>query len=326
MATLVTGGTGFVGSNIVKTLAERGHEVVCLDLVEPHTMVQKYHASLSGQIRYVQGDILDIDGLRRVVSGNNITKIIHAAVFTATRPDIEVDRSRSIVDINVVGTTNLLEMARELSLDRFLYVSSGSVYGEGRGAQEVLNEDTVLYPRSLYAATKYTSELLTRRYGELHGFPTVSVRLSSPYGPMERVTGHRAVMSAPYECTGNVVRGEPIRVGERSLGRDYTYVADTAAGICTVLDAPALSYEVYNVTSGVLVTLGDMVSTLQQLRPTVQVIEEPSKEYGNLRPGANRGTMDATRLSQDLGFTASHDIRSGMEDYLLWRESLPFHD
>jgi UDP-glucose 4-epimerase len=217
-------------------------------------------------------------------------------------------------------------VARELSLDRFLYVSSGSVYGEGRGAQEVLNEDTVLYPRSLYAATKYTSELLTRRYGELHGFPTVSVRLSSPYGPMERVTGHRAVMSAPYECTGNVVRGEPIRVGERSLGRDYTYVADTAAGICTVLDAPALSYEVYNVTSGVLVTLGDMVSTLQQLRPTVQVIEQPSKEYGNLRPGANRGTMDATRLSQDLGFTASHDIRSGMEDYLLWRESLPFHD
>ena len=128
-------------------------------------------------------------------AASGIDKIIHAAVFTGILPEIERGRSRSIVDINLMGTTNLLELARRQSVDRFVYVSSGSVYGDAPGLEEVLHEDTPPNPRSLYAIGKYTSELLTRRYGELHGFQTASVRLGGPYGPMERVTGHRANQS-----------------------------------------------------------------------------------------------------------------------------------
>ena len=212
MATLVTGGTGFVGSNIVKTLAQRGHEVVCFDLRPPDALVQRYFETYADRVTHVQGNILNMADLERAVSNHNVTKIVHAAVFTGIRPDIETEQSRSIVDINVTGTANLLDLARGLSIERFLYVSSGSVYGEGRSINEALHEDIILYPRSLYASTKYASELLTRRYGELHNFPTVSVRLSSPYGPMERVTGHRAIMSA--HCTnGLATRSEESRSG-----------------------------------------------------------------------------------------------------------------
>ena len=326
MATLVTGGTGFVGSNIVKTLLQRGHEVVCFDLIAPDALVRKYVEPWAERVTFIQGDILKAGDLERAAVGHSITKIVHAAVFTGIRPDIEAERSRSIVDINVAGTANLLDLARGLSLERFLYVSSGSVYGEGRDPDEMLREDAPLYPRTLYASTKYTSELLTRRYSDLHGFPTVSVRLSSPYGPMERVTGHRALMSVPYELTGNAVRGEPIRVGDRTLGRDYTYVADTAAGICTVLDAPSLTYEAYNISAGPLVTVEEMVLALQELRPSLQVIDDPAKEFGIMRPGTGRGVLDVTRLRDDLGFEASFDLTAGIVDYLQWRETFPFRD
>jgi UDP-glucose 4-epimerase len=325
MATLVTGGTGFVGSNIVRTLAQQGHDVVCFDLVGADALARKYIGPWSERVTFIQGDMLNKADLERAAAGRGITKIVHAAVYTGIRSDIERDRSRAIVDVNVSGTANLLDLACGLSLERFLYVSSGAVYGEGREDQ-ALAEDAALYPRSLYASTKYASELLTRRYGELHGFPTVSVRLSSPYGPMERVTGHRAVMSALYEWTGNVVRGEPVLVGDRSVGRDYTYVADTAAGIRAVLDAPSPSYDVYNVSAGPWVTLGDVIDSLLELRPSLRVVDDPTKEFEILRPGSARGVLDVTRLRDDLGFAPGFDLTAGIGDYLSWRENAPFKD
>ena len=326
MATLVTGGTGFVASNIVKTLAQRGHEVVCFDLVAPDDLVKGYHAPQAGSITYVQGDILNPDDLERAVAGRNVTKIIHAAVFTGIRRDIERDRSRAIVDINVTGTANLLGLAMTLSMERFLYVSSGSVYGEGLDPSGVLQEEITLYPRTLYASTKYASELLTRRYGELHGFQTVSTRLSSPYGPMERVTGHRAVMSVFYEWTRDAVRGDPIRIGDRTASRDYTYVADTAAGICSVLDAPSLSYGEYNVASGPAYTLGQIADALKEVRPSLQIVDDPTYEVRSLRPDTARGPMDVTRLREDVGFKPAYDLVSGIREYLDWRETSGFRD
>ena len=325
MATLVTGGTGFVGVNIVKTLAQQGHEVVSLDLVAPDTLVKRYVEPWAERVSFIQGDILSKGDLELAAAQHNIDKIVHAAVFTGITREVETQRSRSIVDINWEGTANLLELARGLSLERFMYVSSGSVYGP-REPDEVLPEDTVLNPRTLYAVTKYASELLTRRYGELHGFQTVSLRLSSPYGPMERVTGHRVVMSVLYEWTGNIVRGEPIVVGDRSAGRSYTYVADSAAAICAILDASSLSYDVYNIAVGDWITLDQMIKALQGLRPSVQVVDDPTREHTIFASGGPRGPMDATRLREDLGFTPSFDIAAGLKDYLRWREEYSFLD
>jgi nucleoside-diphosphate-sugar epimerase len=326
VATLVTGGAGFVASNIVKTLARRGHEVVCFDLVPPDDLVKAYHSAHSSSITYVQGDILKPGDLEGAAAGRNVTKIVHAAVFTGIRQDIEQDRSRSIVDINVTGTANLLDLATTLSMERFLYVSSGSVYGEGLDPGGVLQEEIKLHPRTLYASTKYASELLTRRYGELHGFQTVSTRLSSPYGPMERVTGHRAVMSVLYEWTRDAVRGGPIRLGDRTASRDYTYVADTASAICSILDAPSLSYGEYNIASGYAHTLEEIARALKEARPSVEIVDDPTYEVRSLRPDTARGPMDVTRLRKDVGFQPAYDLVSGIREYLEWREDSGFRD
>lgn len=326
MATLVTGGTGFVGSNIVKALAQRGHQVVCLDLVPPDALVRKYVEPWTERVTFVQGDILSKVDLERATSGHEVTKIVHAAVFTGQRPDIEKHQSRSIVDINVGGTANLLDLATELPLERFLYVSTRGVYGEDHNSGELLREDGPLLPRSLYAGTKYFSELVTRRYGELHGFPTVSVRLSSPYGPMERTTGHRAVMSLLYDWTGRAVRGEPIPVADRTLGRDYTYVADTAAGVCTVLDARSLSHDVYNISTGRWITLEEIINALQEARPALQVVDDAEHESVSGMPGVERRVLDTSRLEGEHGFTAGFDVSAGIKDYLEWRDEFAFRD
>ena len=151
------------------------------------------------------------------VENHDIDKIVHAAVFTGVLPEVEASRSRSIVDINVMGTTNLLELARRVISKRFLYVSSGSVYGNRPKQEEVLREDADLHPHTLtpshphtlYESTKYASELQTQRFGDMHGFATVATRLSSLYGPMERITGHRANQSVVKDFTGRAFAARP---------------------------------------------------------------------------------------------------------------------
>ena len=328
MATLVTGGAGFVGSNIVKGLAEQGHQVVCFDLTPPDALLRNFFKPWADNVTFIQGDILSVDDLCQVaISDTNqlsIDKIVHAAAFTPSRVgNLEVERSRDIVNINIDGTVNLLDLAAGLALKRFVYVSSEAVYGDPLPGVSQVSEDSLLRPRNLYAVGKHTSELLTRRYGELHGFETASVRLSYPYGPMERVTGHRTRMSQICQWTGNLVRGESIVAEDRALGRDYTFVGDVASGIQTVLDAPALPHDVYNVSAGRTITLGEVINALLELRPSLQVIDSPVLGSSAREPQAIR---DTTRIQTDLGFSPSHDLTSGLSAYLQWRESSGFTD
>ena len=324
MATLVTGGLGFVGSNIVKCLVKHGHQVVCFDLTPADDILKNYLEPWRENATFFQGDILNVNDLRQAAAEVSIDKIVHAAVFTPSRAgNLETERSRDIVNINIEGTANLLDLAAGAALKRFVYVSSEAVYGDPVPGVALVSEDSPLRLRNLYAVGKHTSELLTRRYGELHGFVTASVRLSYPYGPMERVTGHRTRMSLIYQWTGNAVRSEPIVVEDRAQARDYSFVGDVAAGIQTVLDAPHLPHDIYNVSAGRAITLDEVIHALKELRPSLEVIDAPP---GAPSAGEPQPVRDTTRIQNDLGYTPSHDIAAGLKAYLEWRETSGFMD
>jgi UDP-glucose 4-epimerase len=325
MATLVTGGTGFVGSNIVRALAEGGHRVVSLDIAPPDDMVLKHLKPWGDRITWLEGDVLDREGMVNATATEGIDKIVHAAAYTGTRQDIKNADSHRFLDINIGGTINLLELARRLSVTRFLFVSSSGVYAGGiRYPDDALREEMRIFPNSLYAITKQTGEQMTERYGHLHGFETVSVRLASPYGPMERVTGHRGVMCLVYDWTRSAVRGEAIDMSRVIDDRDFIYVLDLATAIQKVLDAPALKHDVYNIGCGHRVTPGEMVAAIRQVCPGVTFKgDAPALPSVGLVYG--RGPLDMGRL-KELGYAPDHDFIAGLKEYMAWREEFPFKD
>ena len=325
MVTLVTGGTGFVGANIVRDLARNGHQVVSFDINGPDHLLQDFLGGDASTVTFVQGDIVDRKSVETLGQNHRLEKIVHAAVYTVNREALEIERSRDVVAINLEGTANLLELARTQRVSRFVYVSSGAAYGAALPGDQTLNEETPPAPENLYGITKFASEMITRRYGELHGISTASVRLSTPYGPMERVTGHRAVMSVFYDWTGRAVRGEPITAEDMDQGRDYIYVADIADGIRAVLDAQALPHGLYNLTSGIWLTFQEILDAVVELSPSTQVViptataESGSENY-------SRGPLSGHRLFDDLGWTPKYDLKPGLTDYIRWRKDSDFLD
>ena len=331
MATLVTGGTGFVGANIVRELARAGHTVVSYDVAPPDDLTAHFIVGWESGITFVQGDIRDAEAVANLAQGHGIDKIIHAATYTVNQHELEVERARDVIHINVGGLANVLELARIAGVRRFVYVSSGAAYGVAAGTDQTYSENMPTAPDSMYGITKYAGELITRRYSELYGLSTVSVRLSTPYGPMERVTGHRAVMSALYQWTGQAARGELLSVQADSFdpdeGRDYTYVVDTARGLQAILDAPELPHDLYNLTSGPWITYREILEALAEIVPGSGPVPSGPAEAAAAearRSVPSRGPLSGHRLQQDLGWHPQYDLRAGLADYLQWRHESGF--
>ena len=148
---------------------------------------------------------------------------------------------------------------------------------------------------------------------------------------MERVTGHRAVMSALYQWTGQIARGEPLAVQGESFdpedGRDYTYSVDTARGLQAILDAPELPHDLYNLTTGVWITYREILEALAELAPgsAPSPAGGPGDAAARARASVpSRGPLSGHRLRQDLGWRPDHDLRAALVDYLEWRRDTGF--
>ena len=330
MATLVTGGTGTIGSNVVRELASRGHMVISLDIEPVGEMGLKDVEPWGEQVTWMQGDIVDKEVLEKLAAKANIDKIIHNATYTPYG-DIERDDCGRIIEINLEGTANMLDLARRLAVRRFLYISTAAVYIGSHPDDQPLKEDTPLTPRNTYCITKVASEGLTRRYGELFGLETATLRLNQNWGPMEHVTPYRNRMALPYVWARNAVRGKPIEAAPfgsgltegRLFNVEMPYVRDTAACMATALDAPRLSHPVYNISTGHPVGLHEMVSAMREACPEARFVEPIPREDASVE---RRLVVDVTRMQEDLGFVPRYDLVAGLRDYIKWRRDLNFMD
>lgn len=323
MAILVTGGAGFVPSNIVRRFAAAGHAVVSVDVTPPSATLLDYLGDLAGRVRFIQGDICDAPFLAQVAESHSIEHIVHAAVITAVNPAIEpLDPTRTI-EVNVFGTTRLLDLARQLPhLRRFLYISSSGVYGTTRDQDIAIEETYPVNLPTLYAITKYTSEELTRRYRELYGLDAASVRIGAPYGPLDHQTWARHERNVVCDIIDHALRNEPIVATQAGLdfARDWTYIDDTARGIEAALFAPQLSYDVYNLSSGVSQSIQEIIDATAEVVPgtRVRVTDDPDEVNINLISGKPRGPLSIERLVADVGFRPEVGLREGVQAFIAW--------
>ena len=318
MATLVTGGIGWVPSHIVKAIASTGESIVTFDLMDPDALFAELIADHVDGVVTVSGDVTNVEQLRNACVEHGITSIIHAAAITP-RHDRELHEPERIIDVNLGGTVNALTVARELpGFRRFIYLSSCAALGDVSG--ESTDETTPSQATGLYGVTKHTSERVVSRYRELFELNATSVRLANVYGPMERVTPGYVGATEMRELLRIYASGETIRINSLDgPWLDWTYVTDIADGIRRIWASEALPHDLYSLTCGRLFSIGDVLAALASYAPgfAYEVVDRSSANY--VVSGNPPGPVPSNaRLRRDLNWVPSTSFDDGMAQYVDW--------
>jgi nucleoside-diphosphate-sugar epimerase len=240
MAILITGAAGFVALNVVEHLLGAGRDVVGLDRIALPERARRHFATLPGRFTLIGGSILSGADLRRALTIAPVEAVIHCAVITAGSVREKAD-PEGIVAVNVQGAVATLMAAARRGVPRFVYPSSGSIYGAAARDVPLIDEDTLLpAPVSLYGLTKRAAETLLPRVAETQGVLFAAARLGSVYGPWEYATGVRDTLSPMLQALQCAQRGEEAVLGPAWRG-DFIFSRDVANGLVRLADAPALS-------------------------------------------------------------------------------------
>ena len=313
MRALVTGGAGFIGSNLVDALLDRGDEVAVIDDLSTGK-ADNLRAALARGASFHEADIRDAGRM--------------AALFAAARPDIvfhlaaQIDVRKSVQDpamdagINIVGTINVLEAARAVGVKRVVNTSTGgAIYGE----TDVMPTPESVPPRPMaaYGQSKFCAEAYCGWYERLYGLSSVTLRYGNVYGPRQDPHGEAGVIA--IFCGKLLEGGRPVIFGDGRQTRDYVYVGDVVAANLAAAAHPE-AHGAYNVGTG---TDASVVEVLGAMRTAAGLGEgEFEPEFAPARPGeVQRSSLDVTRARAELGFTADTDLVAGMKPTLEWARS-----
>lgn len=305
-----------MGIHVVRALCESGHSVVSVSRGGAEDAYWRYLGSASKRARFVSADIRNLEEIGDVMREHHIDGIIHAAGITTEVH--AVSDPLGVFTINAAGTATMLEAARIGEVSRFVYIGSSSEYGRRTDMAAIREEEVRV--EGLYAETKHIGHRLTERYREVFGLDTVSVRVSSVYGPFTRPDPMRGLLgnglmvrlceAAAFE------RDIAIEVDENDV-RGWTYGTDTALGIALVFDARSPSHRVYNVASGTYSKVAEVVNVVRELAPSTSITVTQRRSDG-FHKAAVRGPLDISRARSELGFSPSVDLRTGLGQYIRW--------
>jgi UDP-glucuronate 4-epimerase len=314
---LVTGSAGFIGFYVAKTLLAAGHTVVGIDNFNAYYAAELKRARtdiLSGWGNFlpVEIDLADTGSTTRCCMEYRPEIICHLAAQAGVR--YSLINPHTYERANLAGFINLIENARSLSVKRFVYASSSSVYG-GNIKLPYSEDDPVNTPVSLYAATKRANELIAYTYNHLYGLQTIGLRFFTVYGEWGRPD------MAYWSFLENILNGEPIRVFNHGMNRRYfTYIDDIISGVTTSLTSIDLDgYEIINLGNNNPVELLDFIDILEDLagKPAI-------KQMVAAQPGDVVATYaDITRARKKLGFEPETSIRQGLERFVSWYRDFP---
>jgi UDP-glucose 4-epimerase len=303
MKAMVTGGAGFIGSNLVDALLARGDAVTVVDDLSTGRR-QNLDSALAGGADLVETDIRDASALTALARRLGPEVIFHLAA--------QIDVRRSVADpafdagINVGGTANVLDAARAAGVRRLVFTSTGgAVYGEGDGQELPLDETAPIAPMAPYGQSKFAGEGYLSLYRRLYGLSAVALRLGNVYGPRQDPLGEAGVIG--IFCGLLLEGGRPTVFGDGTQTRDYIYVDDVVAALLAAAasDAPGP----INVGTGIETDVLELIERLGALRDSDGF--EP--EFAPARTGeVQRIVIDAGRAERELGWRAEMDLSEGL--------------
>ncbi|MHA6696698.1 GDP-mannose 4,6-dehydratase [Chryseobacterium sp. A301] len=336
MTYLVTGGSGFIGSHLIETLLKNGHSVINVDNFDdfydyrikvqntllslgrdPEFTFDSKEADLeilqtqvlSEKYRLVVVDIRDLESLRELFRQVPVQAVIHLAALAGVRPSIE--NPIEYQQVNVIGTTNLWELCKEFGIKKFLNASSSSVYGNNKKVP-FTETDAVDLPISPYAASKRSTEILGHVYHHLYGMDMIHLRFFTVYGPRQRPD------LAIHKFAQLIQDKEEIPFfGEGETSRDYTYIEDIIDGIIKALrylEAHSPLYEIVNLGENQVVSLNEMVGTLES---TLEI--KAQKKQLPMQPGdVERTHANIDKAKALIDYSPGTNFQNGIKKFVEW--------
>jgi len=311
---LITGGAGFIGSHLTEALVRDGREVVVLDNFDDFYLPDVKRRNLEpmkGRPGFilVEGDIRDEAIVEKVFATHPISVVVHLAARAGVRPSIE--QPVLYADVNVTGTSVLLEACRRHGIAKFIFGSSSSVYGNN-SKLPFSEKDEVDRPISPYAATKRAGELLCATYHELYRLNIFALRFFTVYGPRQRPE------MAIHKFTRLIDRGLPVpRFGDGSTRRDYTYISDIVNGVLRAIER-VQGFEIINLGGSVTTRLDELIGHLERHLNQKAIVEsEPAQ------PGDVVATYaDVEKARRLLGFEPEVRPDEGIGRFVDWYRSM----
>ncbi|MBX9741989.1 MAG: GDP-mannose 4,6-dehydratase [Chthoniobacterales bacterium] len=309
MKIIVTGGAGFIGSHVTRALVERGHAVTVLDnfndFYDP-AIKRANLADLKNHIEIVECDLRNEEATLQIFARVSPEMTLHFAARAGVRPSIL--NPKLYLETNINGTLHVLEGARQVGCERFIFASSSSIYGATKTLP--FHEDIpLLQTLSPYAATKLAGEHLCGNYSYLYGMRVVALRFFTVYG-----AGQRPDL-AIHRFTNAIEQGCPIQqFGDGSTRRDYTYIEDIVQGVLGATTYQGSLFDIFNLGEYATTSLAELIALLEKTIGRQAIIERLAEQKGDMPVTY----ADITKAKKLLGYNPQTPLESGLAKFVEW--------
>ena len=313
MHIIVTGGAGFIGSNLIGTLFREypGITITCIDNFDPFysTEIKQFNIrdfKNNPGFRLIQKDLAVTTGeeLCELIK-EPASAIVHIAAKAGVRPSIE--NPMAYQQVNIIGLQHMLDFAKAKKIKQFVFASSSSVYGINDHFP--WKEDEKLMPISPYASTKLSGEMMGHVYSKLFGIRFIALRFFTVYGPGQRPD------LAIHKFTKAILKGDPIPVyGDGSTSRDYTFVDDTVRGIIGAINYTATDFEIINLGNNYTISLKELVAAIEEVMGKKATIERHPEQPGDVP----KTFADISKAKALLGYNPQTQLKEGLKKFYNW--------
>jgi dTDP-glucose 4,6-dehydratase len=302
---LVTGGAGFIGSHIVDQLVIDGFEVGVLDNLSTGSMENIQELVSQNKVKLHNSDISDAEAVSKVLKDGEYEAVLHeAALVSVTR---SIEDPLLVNRVNVDGSLNLLKAAVDAKVQKFVYASSSSVYGDTETLPK--KEDMITSPISPYGVSKLTAENYCRTFARVYGLETISLRYFNVYGPRQKAGPYSGVI--PTFIKKVLANEQPVVFGDGQQTRDFTYVQDVVQANMLALKKDGVpAGEVYNIAKGATTSINELAQEIIKLlnKPKLKISHGPAR-LGDIKASY----ADIGKAVHDLGYKPEFSIQDGLK-------------